>query len=101
MDKTTLRYLIQCEIFSITKCVNTWIEAIADKEISMSTKIIQNHWNIGSLLPHYKDVDFTFKNKQPEEYHIAYLDDIMWAHFRNTLWNEYQLVFIKGNRNIL
>jgi hypothetical protein len=67
----------------------------------MSTKIIQNHWNIGSLLPHYKDVDFTFKNKRPEEYNIAYLDDIMFKHVRNILWNEYQLVFIKGNRNIL
>jgi|UniRef100_A0A6C0BI24 hypothetical protein len=101
MDKTTLRYLIQCEIFSMTNCVNTWEEAIVNKEILMSTKIIQNHWNIGSLLPHYKDVDFTFKNKRPEEYNIAYLDDIMFKHVRNILWNEYQLVFIKGNRNIL
>jgi len=101
IDKDTLRYLIQCDIFSMTNAVHTWGEAVANKEILMSTKIIQNNWNIGSLLPHYKDVDFTFKNKRPEEYNITYLEDIMWAQFRNKLWNEYQLVFVKGNRNVL
>jgi len=26
------------------------------------------------------------------------LDDVMWLHNKNTLWNVYELVFIKGNR---
>lgn len=98
MNKETLDYLIDCEIFSITNYASTFHDAIHNKEILMSKKILENGWNIGSLLPYYKDVDFTFKKKTPEEYIIPFLDDIMFPHFRNKLWNEYQLVFIKGNR---
>jgi hypothetical protein len=98
MDKTTLQYLIDCEIFSMTNYVQTFNEAIYNKEVVMSRKIIENKWNIGSLFPHYKNVDFTFTNKTPEEYGIEFLDDMMYSVYRNSLWNEYQLVFIKGNR---
>jgi hypothetical protein len=64
----------------------------------MSRKIIENNWNIGSLLSYYKDVDFTFSCKKPSEYKMEFLDDVMYPHFKNTLWNVYQIVFIKGNR---
>jgi hypothetical protein len=64
----------------------------------MSRKIIENNWNIGSLLPYYKNVDFTFKDKRPEDYNINFLNDIMYTQYRNLLWNEYEVVFIKGNR---
>jgi hypothetical protein len=64
----------------------------------MSRKIIENNWNIGSLLLYYKDVDFTFSYKKPSEYNIEFLDDIMYSPFKNTLWNVYDIVFIKGNR---
>lgn len=63
MNKTTLEYLINCEIFSITNYAKTFKNAIHNKEILMSRKIIENNWNIGSLLSYYKEVDFTFKNK--------------------------------------
>ena len=98
MDKTTLQYLIKCEIFSTTKYAATFNDAIWQKEVAMSRKIIENNWNIGSLLPMYDGVDFTFANKKPADYNIAFLDDIMYPRFKNSLWNEYQLVFIKGNR---
>jgi hypothetical protein len=98
MDKITLQYLIDCEIFSMTNYAKTFHEAIMEKEIQMSRKIIKNKWNIGSLLPYYKNVDFTFSTKSPKEYNIRFLDDIMHNQFRYSLWNEYQLVFIKGNR---
>ena len=98
MDKTTLQYLISCEIFSTTNYANTFVEAIWNKEVLMSTKIIENKWNIGSLLPQYKNVDFTFTEKKPEEYNIRFEDDLMWKELRNELWSEYDLVFIKGNR---
>jgi hypothetical protein len=101
MDKNTLQYLINCEIFSTTNYTKTFLETIHNKEILMSRKIIENKWNIGSLLMYYNNVDFTFKNKKPEEYDIRFLDDIMFPQFRNVLWNEYQLVFIKGNRFFL
>ena len=98
MDKQTLEYLIQCEIFSTTNYAKTFDEAIWLKEVLMSRKIIENGWNIGSLMPCYKDVDFTFTSIPAEGYAIEFMDDIMYQSYRNKLWNEYQLVFIKGNR---
>ncbi len=98
MDKTTLNYLIDCEIFSITNYAKTFGEAIYNKEVLMSRKIIENNWNIGSLLQYYKDVDFTFKTKRPREYNIQFIDDIMYERFKDKLWNIYELVFVKGNR---
>jgi hypothetical protein len=98
MDKTTLKYLIDCEIFSVINYAKTFDEAVWNKEVLMSRKIIKNKWNIGSLFLYYKNVDFTFSDKTPEEYNIQFLDDIMFQPFKNTLWNVYDLVFIKGNR---
>jgi hypothetical protein len=98
MDKTTLKYLINCEIFSMTNYAKTFDDAVWNKEVLMSRKIIQNNWNIGSLMSYYNNIDFTFINKKPKEYNIKFLDDIMFPPFKNTLWNIYELVFIKGNR---
>jgi lipopolysaccharide biosynthesis protein len=98
MDSITLQYLIDCEIFSTTNYAPSFHDAIWNKEVLMSRKIIENGWNIGSLLPHYNTVDFTFKNKKPEEYNITFLNDVMFSDYRNVLWNDYQLVFVKGNR---
>ena len=98
MDKTTLQYLIDCEIFSTTNYAQTFLNAVNDKEILMSRKIIENNWNIGSLFSYYDNVDFTFRTKKTEEYNIAFLDDIMFPKYRNVLWTDYELVFIKGNR---
>jgi hypothetical protein len=64
----------------------------------MSRKIIENGWNIGSLLLYYDGVDFTFRNKKPDDYNIEWYGDIMFHPFRYVIWNELQLVFIKGNR---
>ena len=98
MDKNTLEYLIKCEIFSLTNHAKTFIDAVLNKEVLMSRKIINNGWNIGSLFNYYKNIDFTFSNKKPQQYNINFLDDIMIPIYHNKLWNVYQLVFIKGNR---
>jgi hypothetical protein len=98
MDKQTLEYLINCEIFSMKNYAKTFDEAVYNKEVNMSRKIIENGWNIGSLLKHYDGVDFTFKNKCPHDYTVKFLNDIMYQEYRNKLWNEYDLIFIKGNR---
>lgn len=98
MDKTTLEYLIKCEIFSVTNYAKTMSEAFIKKEVLMSRKIIENNWNIGSLLPHYKNIDFTFNSKKSYEYNIQFLGDIMFIQYLNKLWTINQLVFIKGNR---
>lgn len=98
MDKNTLQYLINCEIFSMTNYAKTMHEAVWNKEVLMSRKIIEKKWNIGSLLPYYKNIDFTFITKSPEECGIQFLGDVMWNQNINVLWNKYELVFIKGNR---
>ena len=100
MDKTTLEYLINCDIFSITNHSKSFQECIDQKEILMSRKILENNWNIGSLQGYYKDLDFTFRSKNPKECNNEYLflDDIMYQCYRDSLWSEYELVFIKGNR---
>jgi hypothetical protein len=101
MDKTTLEYLINCEIFT-NKYENTFNSLIINKERLMSRKIIENGWNIGSFLPQFKDVDFTFKTKSLADYNINYYNcDPMYPQFQNVLWNKYELVFIKGNRDIV
>jgi hypothetical protein len=64
----------------------------------MSRKIIENNWNIGSLLSYYKDIDFTFKYKKPSEYNIVFMNDIMYQKYKDKIWNIYEIVFIKGNR---
>lgn len=98
LDRDALDYLINCEIFTVNHyCIDLW-EVVRTKEILMSRKIIENGWNIGSLLEYYSGVDFTFKTKQPYDYSITFLDDIMFATYRNVLWHDSQLVFIKGNR---
>ena len=98
MDKTTLEYLVACEIFSVTNYAKTFKEAILNKEVLMSRKVIGNKWNIGSLLPCYKGVDFTFRHKKPDEYNIDFLGDLMFPDHKDKHWTVYDLVFIKGNR---
>lgn len=98
MDKNTLEFLIKCEIFSTTNYAKTFDDAIWLKEVLMSRKIIENGWNIGSLLKYYKDVDFTFKDKKPEDYNIPFLHDVMYDEHKNKLWTNYDLVFVKANR---
>ena len=83
MDKTTLEFLIQCEIFSNTKYAKTLEEAVFFNEIAMSRRIIANGWNIGSLLKHYHGVDFTFTSKK--QYNIPFLGDVMFPQYCNTL----------------
>lgn len=99
MDKTTLKFLIDGDIFSM-KYVTTFHDCIFQKEVLMSRKILENGWNIGSLQPFYKDVDFTFRSAKPEHCNneSLFLDDTMYQQFRNSAWNEYELVFVKGNR---
>lgn len=99
-DKTTLEYLINCEIFSITNYEKNFQDCINHREIRMSRKILENNWNIGSLQSYFKDLDFTFSSKTPEECKNEYLflDDTMYQQYRGSIWNEHELVFIKGNR---
>jgi hypothetical protein len=97
MDLKTLKYLISCEIFSLTNYAINFNEAIDKKEILMSRKIIDKDWNIGCLMKYYKGVDFTFKGCSVFDCNY-FIGDIMCEQYKNILWNKYELVFVKGNR---
>lgn len=97
MDKEALEYLIEKGKFTITNYPSTAREA-QENEIFMSKDITDNGWNIGCLLKCYQGIDFTFKNIKKEELANRLYGDIMFPQYRNVLWNEYDLIFIKGNR---
>jgi hypothetical protein len=93
MDRETLEYLIQCEIFSTKDYAKTFNDAIWQKEVLMSRKIIENGWNIGSFLRHYRGVDF---RRIPLS--VRPLSDIINEKQKGKLWTNEDLVFVKGNR---
>jgi hypothetical protein len=74
------------------------MDTIEQKEVLMSRKIIDNDWNIGCLMKYYDGVDFRFKGKQPNEYERPFIGDIMWVESYGKFWNEFEIVFVKGNR---
>ena len=76
----------------------TFQEAIWNKEVLMSRKILERGWNIGSLLQYYHGIDFTFLDKSPSDYSIPFLDDVMYPQYEDRLWQRERIVFIKGNR---
>jgi lipopolysaccharide biosynthesis protein len=97
MDKSTLEFLINNEIFSLTNQSDNYLDCVQNKEILMSRLIINNGWNIGAICNYYKGVDFRFIKKQPHEYNMKFLCSIMDPQKKH-IWNEYELVFVKGNR---
>jgi len=100
MDKIALELLIGKGIFS-KKYEMTHIDAINNREVPMSREIIKNGWNIGSLMVYYNNVDFRFKDKQPSEYNIKFLNDVVYNNrYFNSNLHPYEVIFIKDNRNI-
>jgi hypothetical protein len=97
-DREAVEYLIKCEIFSMTKYAVDFRDAVFNKEIAMSRRIVENRWNIGSLMKHYNGVDFT---KAPTGYDVEFLDDVMYPEWHNIAWTENEIIFIKGNRVLL
>lgn len=98
VDKEILEFLIHNGIFDMDILMKNNDDVVENKEILMSRLIIEKGWNIGCLCDYYKGVDFRFKEKQPNDYEINFLSGTMDPMYRNIMWNEYQLVFIKGNR---
>lgn len=94
MDSCTLKYLIDCEIFSLKNTAKSLNDAVNQKEILMSRKIIDNNWNIGCLLNIYKGIDFRTNN--PID--AIFKNDLMYPRYHNKLWSEYEIIFMKGNR---
>jgi lipopolysaccharide biosynthesis protein len=97
MNQETLQHLINENIFSNTHYPKSYLDAIHSKEIPMSRAIIDKGWNIGCMNKIYNNIDFrlpiTDKNA------LSY-EDIMYKQYQNKLWNNNELVFVKGNRDV-
>ena len=97
MNKETLQYLIDKEIFSTTKYPTTYVDAIYSKEVPMSRAIIDKGWNISCLHKLYNNIDF---RRPITNSHALKYEDIMYKQYQNKLWKNQELVFIKGNRDL-
>ena len=91
-DRECLEFLIEREIFTLRSFALTFTDAVMSKEVLMSACIIQNGWNIGCLMPYYSGFDFRVNHD------YLPISDVMYSQYRNVLWNEFQLIFVKGNR---
>jgi len=98
MNKETVEYLMEIQILSITNYSKDIWDAIFNKEILMSRKIIEKGWNIGSLQKLYEGVDFTFQTKPAEHYPFHFLGDVTFDNDGGKLWEKTELIFVKGNR---
>lgn len=97
--KQTLLELIEDGIFTIDYS-KTFHDTIVKQEVGLSRAIIRRNGNIGCTHTYYKGIDWRFTTKQPEDYPITFLGDIMFGLYCPTLWNQDELVFVKGNRDI-
>lgn len=123
VNKNTLEYLIEQNIFSLTKYAKTFHEAIFHREVRMSRIILQKGWNIGCRMKIFKNVDFTFKDvdvklKKINDWipipsdmiddedmmfdveltHWLFENDMMYESYEHKAWTREELIFIKGNR---
>ena len=107
LEKETLEYLIKWQIFSLTNHYEKLWDTVMLKEIFMSDLLIRNKWNIGCLIPYYKNMDFVklVENNDVANNmingHLEYKSDIMYDKFYKKYWTETDIIFFKGNRDII
>jgi hypothetical protein len=99
-DRKGLDVLISNHIFSRNYELN-FIDTINNREIRMSRVIINNGWNIASLMLYYNNIDFRFKDKQPLDYNVNFLGNVV----DNNLYfgcnlHPYEVIFVKANRGV-
>jgi hypothetical protein len=99
MDRTTFKFLVDKEIFSLTNFKQNKVDVVYGNEIPMSRLIIDNGWNISCLCQPFHDIDYTFKTYHPSSLHSRqlYADPPHPCHY-NVLWKSSDVMFIKRNR---
>lgn len=99
MNKETLEFLIDCEIFSLTNMPKSMGEAIWNREVPMSRKIIEKGWNIGCTCKKLDGIDYTFKKVSLEnlgfDIHTYVTSN---EYYNNNFWTPNEVIFIKGNK---
>lgn len=99
MDIKTFEFLVDKEIFSLTKFKETKGQVIYENEIPMSRFIIDNGWNMSCLCPQFDDIDYTFKEYPSSKMHerVLYADPPHPCNY-NVRWKSTDVMFIKRNR---
>lgn len=101
MTRPALDLLIEKEIFSLTKLFVNKYDAIDNGEIRMSREILAKGWNIAALVYYPREIDWTFKDKAPEEYEpeVTFFGDIAFpGFFFQESIHPYEAIFVKANR---
>lgn len=99
MNQETLQYLIDCEIFSLTNIANNFGDAVWNKEVLMSRKIIEKGWNIGCTCKKLNGIDYTFNSVPLSDIGLDFHADITLIQFyHGEYWTPNEVIFIKGNK---
>lgn len=99
LDFECLMYLMD-KIFNVE--YNKLIDVIINQEIGMSKAILQNGWNIDSIIPDLQGINWLNKTNDPKFLRIKTQHDMLYS---GKLCNgrdlhPYELIFIKINRNL-
>ena len=98
LDREALAFLSSKNFFDEKEIIKLdFDQVVGAKEVGMSCHILQNKWNIASILPEYQNIDYRLVRK-----------DINWssrsgdgyyenAYFGRTL-HPYEVIFFKTNR---
>lgn len=100
MTRPAVDLLIEKNLFSLTTFFPDKIAAVYEGEVRMSREIISNGWNIAAFVYYPRDIDWTFKDKSPQDYApFAFLGDIAFpGWFYQQTIHPYECVFMKANR---
>jgi hypothetical protein len=87
-------------VFSLTTHFPDKVTAVYQGEVRMSREIISNGWNIAAMMYYPREIDWTFKDKDPEDYRpFLFLGDIAFpGHFLGQTTHPYECIFVKSNR---
>ena len=101
LNNESFNYLKSINFFNEDECNNIKDinEIIAKKEFGLSQHILNNGWNINSILPKYKNLDYRILkdniNKSSKYGDVYYKN----AYFGKSI-DKYDVIFYKNNRNI-
>lgn len=100
LTKEAMLYLIRLGFFDVRMQL-TKEEVIVDYELRLSQEIIRNGWNIGTILPLYKDIDY--RNIQNEYPNFSSRNgDVLYSGcFFGRSITPTEGMFVKTNRNMI
>ena len=98
LDREALAFLSSKNFFDEEEIIKLdFDQVIGKKEVGMSCHILQNKWNIASILPEYRNIDYRLVKKDIND--TSHSGDGYYenAYFGRTL-HPYEVIFFKTNR---